>query len=74
MRVRGDYLSMTEQNVMGFIEEWQTGTFLIIGSALVGAVSGSLLGSIGSGNLGLVGFLVGAILAFLSISYLLYGH
>lgn len=65
---------MTEQNVMGFIEEWQTGTFLIIGSALVGAVSGSLLGSIGSGNLGLVGFLVGAILAFLSISYLLYGH
>ncbi len=65
---------MSEQNVVGFIEEWQTGAFLIIGSALVGAVSGSFLGSLGSGNLGLVGFIAGASLAFLSISYLLYGR
>lgn len=65
---------MAEQNVVGLIEEWQTGAFLVIGSALVGAVSGSFLGSLESGNLGLVGFFAGAVLAFLSFSYLLYGR
>ena len=65
---------MAEQNVVGFIEEWQTGAFLIIGSVLVGALSGSLLGSPGSGNLGLLGLIAGSALAFLSISYLLYGR
>jgi len=64
---------MNEQDVVGFLKEWQTGAFLVIGSTTAGFVSGSFLGSLGSGTLGLVGFIAGSVLAFLSISYLLYG-
>ena len=65
---------MAEKNFVEFVEEWQTGALFIVGSALVGAVLGGLVGSPGSGYLGLGGFVVGAILAFLLFSYLRYGR
>ena len=66
--------SMSQQGITELIEDWQTGAFILIGSALVGFVSTSLLNSVGYGNLSGIGFIVGAILAFLSFSYLLYGR
>lgn len=65
---------MVEKNAVGFFEEWQTGAFFVLASALVGAVVGGLVGSSGSGYLGFIGFFAGAVLAFLIVSYLRYGR
>lgn len=65
---------MAEKNVVGLIEEWQTGAVYIIGSALIGGALGLFLRSQGPDYLGLVGLLVGTILAFLLFSYLRHGR
>lgn len=65
---------MAEKDVVTFLEEWQTGAFLILGSAFVGVVFGSALGSAWSGFYGVTGFFVSAVLAFLLFSYVLYGR
>ena len=65
---------MAEENLVAFLEEWQTGAFLVLGSALVGAVLASVFGSFGFAHSALIGFVGGAALAFLALSYLLYGR
>lgn len=65
---------MTEKTVVELVEDWQTGAVYIVGSVLVGSVLGYFLRSQGSDSLGLVGLLVGTILAFLLFSYLRYGR
>lgn len=66
---------MAEKSAVEFIEEWQTGVMLLLGCAMVGIVVGAVLGSSSdSGPIGLLGFFGGAILAFLTASYVLYGR
>ncbi|PSQ36973.1 hypothetical protein BRD11_00655 [Halobacteriales archaeon SW_12_69_24] len=65
---------MAEESTVEFIEEWQRGVFLLFGTAAVGVVTGVLVGSMTSAMLGLLSFLLGAILAFLAMSYGLYGR
>ncbi|WP_255566826.1 hypothetical protein [Haloferax sp. Atlit-12N] len=36
---------MSERTIIEFVEEWQRGAFLLIGSALVGGVSAAFVGS-----------------------------
>lgn len=65
---------MSGKTVVDFVEEWQTGALFVLGSALVGALVGMYLGEPGSGYLGVGGFIVGSVLAFLAFSYLRYGR
>jgi hypothetical protein len=62
------------ERVIDFVEEWQTGFFVVVGSAVVGIVVGLLVGSMfgPAGFLG--GFVGGALLAFLVYSYARYAH
>lgn len=68
--------SMAEQSGVEFIEEWQSGAFLILLSVVVGAVLviglGSLLPSSPVAMLGV--FLIGGIAAFVASSYIMYGR
>lgn len=65
---------MAGKTVVEFIEEWQTGFFLVIGTALVGVgvgvVAGTYFGPPGT----VLGIVAGAIVAFAAFSYLLYGR
>lgn len=64
---------MPEKRVVEFVEEWQTGAFLLVSTAFVGLVVagvGSVTGTAGR-YVGLVG---GASLTFLALSYLRYGR
>jgi len=67
---------MAEQSGVEFIEEWQSGAFLILLSVVVGAVLviglGSLLPSSPVAMLGV--FLIGGIAAFVASSYIMYGR
>lgn len=65
---------MTEKSVVEFLEEWQTGAFLVLGSALAGVAVTTVLSSFTSSDSALIGFVGGAALAFLAFSYLLYGR
>jgi|GEM_PF-1228496 len=76
---------MTERTAVDFVEEWQTGAFLLLASALAGFVAASAVGRGLSGDLGLLTFagssaLVfltfagSSALVFLALSYLLYGR
>lgn len=67
---------MAEQSGVEFIEEWQTGAFLLVLSVVVGAVLVIGLGSIlpSSSVVVLSVFLVGTIAAFIVSSYLIYGR
>ncbi|MFB6179161.1 MAG: hypothetical protein ABEI77_05495 [Halorientalis sp.] len=66
---------MTEKTVVDLVEEWQTGAGLLLVSAVVGFLVGAVLvPSTGSALVFLVGFFAGAILTFLTLSYLLYGR
>jgi hypothetical protein len=56
------------------VEEWQTGAFLLLASAFVGFVAAALLGRGFSSSLAVPGFAGGAAVAFLALSYLLYGR
>ena len=65
---------MADRSIVDFIEDWQTGFFVIIGSAFLGLVVGMVVGSI-IGPVGFIpGFLGGVIVAFLAYSFLRYGH
>ena len=67
---------MAEQSVVDFIEEWQTGAFLIVLSVVVGALLviglDSILPLLPVVALGV--FLVGIIVAFLGSSFIIYGR
>ncbi|WP_135819639.1 hypothetical protein [Halostella litorea] len=65
---------MAERSVADLVEDWQSGALLVFACALVGVVFGSIMGSLGSGPLGLAGFAIGSVLAFLAFSYLRYGR
>ena len=67
---------MAEKSVVDLIEEWQTGFFVVLGSAIVGILSGLVVGSLvgGSGPGFVLGFIGGLILSFLAYSYLRYGR
>ncbi|MFD1572325.1 hypothetical protein [Halorubrum laminariae] len=67
---------MAEQSTVNFIEEWQTGAFLIVLSVVVGALSVIGLGSVlPSSPIVILGvFLVGTIAAFLGLSFIIYGR
>ncbi|WP_424007491.1 hypothetical protein [Haloferax denitrificans] len=65
---------MSEKNAVEFIEEWQTGAFLVVGSAIVGAVSTASLGPYETLAGVFFVFFFSAVFAFLGFSYLLYGR
>lgn len=67
---------MAEQSVVDFIEEWQTGAFLIVLSVVVGVLSVVGLGSVlPSSPVVILGvFLVGTIVAFVGTSFIIYGR
>jgi hypothetical protein len=57
-----------------FVEEWQTGFFLVVGSVLGGVVAVVLVREFVGPPAVLGSFLGGAMLAFLALSYLFYGR
>jgi hypothetical protein len=59
--------------VVGFVERWQTGAFLLVASALAGFLAGALGGEVGA-PFALAGFAVGSVTTFLVLSYALYGR
>ncbi|ELZ70236.1 hypothetical protein G3A49_00885 [Haloferax volcanii] len=65
---------MSKKTAVEFIEEWQTGAFLVIGSALVGGVATAALGPYETLAGVLFVFFFGAVFAFMGFSYLLYGR
>lgn len=66
---------MTERTIVDLVEDWQTGFFLLLGSAVVGILGALVVGRMTDGGAGaLAGFVVGGVLAFVAISYLLYGR
>jgi hypothetical protein len=65
---------MSEKGVIEFVEEWQTGFFLLLGTVAVGVVTAVAVGSVAGQTGTVVGFLGGAVLAFLAFSVLLSGE
>lgn len=65
---------MSDRTIVDLIEDWQTGAFLLIGSAVVGFLTGGLVGTFADPPFAVLGVFAGAILAFLAFSYLLYGR
>jgi hypothetical protein len=65
---------MTDRSVVDLIEDWQTGFFVVVGSAAVGMVVGLLLRSVAGPPGFLLGILAGTVLGFLTYSYLRYGR
>lgn len=62
-----------QQTMVDLIEDWQTGFFLILACVVVAIVT-TVLVSPANPQFGIVIFFVSAILAFVVISYLLYGR
>jgi len=56
------------------VEEWQTGAFLLLASALAGFVATSAAGRVSSSDFALLAFPGAAAVTFLVLSYLLYGR
>jgi hypothetical protein len=66
---------MTEKGVVDLVEEWQTGAFLVFGCVAAAVVLGIAFARVsGSASLGVAGFFLGGVLAFLVFSYLSYGR
>jgi hypothetical protein len=65
---------MSGRSLVEFIEEWQTGFFLVIGVAVVGAVAGLAVRSVAGPPGFFAGFLGGVLVAFLAYSYLRYAR
>ena len=65
---------MSDKSVVGLVEEWQTGFYLVIGSIIAGTIFAYLLSPIQPPYGGLLGFLSGIVVAFLAFSYYLYGN
>ncbi|WP_152041073.1 hypothetical protein [Salinigranum salinum] len=65
---------MSSSSLVDFIEQWQTGFFLLVGMLVVSVGAGIAARSV-VGPPGLVvGMLVGALAVFLGYSYLRYGR
>jgi len=54
--------------------QWKTGAMIVLGAVIPGVVVGYLLRSVASPYGLLAGFIAGAALGFLIISYLMYGR
>jgi hypothetical protein len=65
---------MADRTVVDLIEDWQTGFFVVVGSAVVGVLVGLALRSVAGPPGFVLGIVVGAILGFLAYSYLRYGQ
>ncbi len=70
-------IDMSAETLPELVAAWQTGAAIVIASVLTGAVGGFAV--VRTGALGLfpgfvVGLLGGTLLAFLALSYLLYGR
>ena len=65
---------MSERGIVGFIEDWQTGFFVVLGSAVVGVLFGIGIRSVIGPPGFLIGFVAGMVLGFLSYSYVRYGR
>jgi len=65
---------MAETSTVFFLEEWQTGAALILGSAIFGIAIGTAAGSVWDSTAGVLSFLVATIAAFVALSYLAYGR
>ena len=67
-------MSDTDRTMVDLVEEWQTGALVLFGSVFSGFVLGAVLGRWLSAAAGMVGFVAGAVLAFLAFSYVRYGR
>jgi hypothetical protein len=65
---------MSGRSLVEFIEEWQTGFFLVIGVAVVGVLVGLAVRSVTGPPGFFAGFLGGVLGAFLAYSYLRYAR
>jgi len=65
---------MADRSVVDLIEDWQTGFFVVVGSAVVGVLVGLALRSVAGPPGFLGGIVVGTVLGFLGYSYLRYGR
>ncbi|WP_318569296.1 hypothetical protein [Salinigranum marinum] len=65
---------MPGKTVVEFVEEWQTGFFVVLGVTLVGVVGGTVVWRFAGPPGFFLGFGVGVVLAFLVYSYLRYGR
>jgi hypothetical protein len=65
---------MSEGSLVAFIEEWQTGAGLILASVLGGGLIAVLFAMRQQALLALGGFVIGGVLTFAVLSYLLYGR
>lgn len=65
---------MSDRSIVDLIEDWQTGFFVVVGSAVIGVLVGLIARSfVGPPGL-VIGVPVGAFLGFLAYSYLRYGR
>jgi len=66
---------MSEKNIVAFIEEWQTGFFLLLGSIFGGIITLVAVGQVAPASpaIGLTAFVGGTVLTFAVVSLLLYG-
>jgi hypothetical protein len=65
---------MSGETFVEFVEEWQTGFFLVLGITFVGVVGGTVVWRFAGPPGFFAGFGVGVVLAFLAYSYLQYGR
>ncbi|WP_435333586.1 hypothetical protein [Haloarchaeobius sp. TZWWS8] len=65
---------MSQKTVVDFLERWQTGFLLVVSAAFVGTVVAMLTRSFEPPYGGTLGFVAGAVVTFLLLSYLLYGR
>jgi hypothetical protein len=65
---------VADRAVVDLIEDWQTGFFVVVGSAVVGVLVGLALRSVAGPPGFVLGVFGGAVLGFLGYSYLRYGR
>ncbi|WP_459876719.1 hypothetical protein [Halorubrum gandharaense] len=67
---------MAEQSTVGFLEKWQTGAFLVVSSVLGGVIALYGFGHVVPISLitGVGVFVLGTIVAFVALSFLIYGR
>jgi hypothetical protein len=65
---------MADRTVVDLIEDWQTGFFVVVGSAVVGVLVGLALRSVVGPVCFVLSIVAGTVLGFLGDSYLRYGR